>query len=88
MNLLPRKQNAGRSFAEGPAEGLPYVHSKYEGTKIKTHMTFQYSTVLSNYIVQRLKNPFQYDFILLDLDWDWIEIGWLKRAATCRAEGE
>lgn len=53
--------------------------------KVKTHMTFQYSTVLSNYIVQRLKNPFQYDFLILDLDWDWIEIGWLKRGNERRA---
>ena len=40
---------------------------------------------LQSYLVQRLKNPFQYDFIILDLDWDWIEIGWLKRGNERRA---
>ena len=32
-------KNAGRgSFAEGPAEGWPYVQLKYEGIKTKTHV--------------------------------------------------
>ena len=32
-------KNAGRgSFAEGPAEGSPYVHLKYEGIKNKTQL--------------------------------------------------
>ena len=35
------RKNAGRgSFAEGPAEGLPYVHLKYEGKKSKLSWSF------------------------------------------------
>ena len=39
-------KNAGRgSFAEGSAEGSPYVHLKYEGIKTKTHI-WEYIMIL------------------------------------------
>lgn len=66
-----------------PAEAKTQVEASLKGPRKGCHTFIQnmkeQKSKLQSYLVQRLKNPFQYDFIILDLDWDWIEIGWLKR---------